>query len=75
MLMIYKILLASEIDWYFIITPILPTENMIHDDFRICPHFYVTTELACCRFAPIISAIFMSDSHHDGLNELCGYLH
>lgn len=44
-------------------------------DFCIYPHFYVTTELACCRFAPIISAIFMFDSYHYGSNELCGHLH
>ena len=50
-------------------------QRMIHYDFWICPHFYVTSELACCRFDPIISAIFMFDSHHYGLNELCGHLH
>lgn len=40
-----------------------------------CPHFYVTTELAGCKFDLIISAFFMFDSHHYGLNELCGHLH
>lgn len=47
---------------------------MIYCDFWICPHFFVTTELACSRFAPIIPAIFMFDSHHYGLSELCGHL-